>query len=607
MRNKDFLEKIIIFFISITVAILFTYPLVKNIGTYGAGFDEDAPYQIWHNWWLYFSLFVLKISPLSTNYIFHPQNIPLIFDANSFVFGALTLPIQWLTGNVVLASNLVFLLFFGLSGISMFSLSKYLLINKLRTNLYFFPAFLASFIFAFSPYTIAQALNGHTNLTTTVFIPLFILFLIKTIDSKSLVNPIIAGVVASLQLYNDFTYTGFLILTSGIIIGIEFLFRLQKSNVLESSINASKELIIKLFPIGVVSVLLSFPILLGVFEISKTGFRAGSPLWVQDIWSADLVSFFLPSDTSRFLKSISYTSPRGTVEGTSYLGLTIIFLFLLFTTQTIFGKNISREKKEPLRWILITVSVLIFALGPTLHLFGQSRFSFLGWNNLFLPLPWILIHKIPLIGEVQETSRLNPFLCVGIAVVSSFSLALLLENYRRKVIRILLSLLLLATVFIEYYPTQFPTTDLRAPEIYKEIAKDTSFFSVMVLPLGFNSGQIALGQSPIGSLQFYQTIHQKPSFRGTVARLPSWAFDYYRKLPVVKYFISPSGKPDEADFNSEEARRTFIDNLHVKYIVIHKKKYGKNIILGETENLIINVLKGYKIYEKEEIVAYKIK
>ncbi|MEK7610868.1 MAG: hypothetical protein AAB486_00660, partial [Patescibacteria group bacterium] len=157
-----------------SLAVLFTYPLILRLTTHGFGVDEDSPYHLWHNWWLYFSLFVQHTNPLYTNYIFSPQTIPLLYDANAFVFAALTLPLQFITKNVVLSSNLIFLLSFILSGLSMMTLARFVLKEKPFANLV---AVFSGFAFSFSPYVLAQATDGHTNLITVWIIPLYTLFL----------------------------------------------------------------------------------------------------------------------------------------------------------------------------------------------------------------------------------------------------------------------------------------------------------------------------------------------------------------------------------------------------------------------------------------------
>ena len=598
------------------IAAAFTYPLITKLTWHGFGIDEDAPYQIWHNWWLKFALLNLKQNPLWTDYIFHPQTIPLIYDANSFVFGALTLPLQFFTSALV-ASNIVFLLSFVLAGVSMHLLSRYL---KASLSV----SALMGLVFAFSPYTLAQAMDGHTNLTTTWLIPLYTLSFLKTLDSifqkeprrPTVVFSMATGLIAALQLYSDFTYTTFLIIETGLILTYFLAHTLNRQRELLqfSLFGLLKRLVGIGTVISVTAVTLSSPILLEIIKVSKVGPSVGSPLWVQNEWSADLKSYLRPPDRSTFFKTFSYTSPRGAIEGTVFPGYTILLLFLLAISTQILKHNRDLEElgenKSPFTdsrfWIFLSLSFFVFSLGPSLHYNGSFQFNGLGLKNVIFPLPWMLLHKVPLVGEAQEPARLNPFLILSLAVTTGLFLNFLSSKFKSRLrARFLIGLVTLA-ILVEYLPVPFPTTNLQTPDIYQKIALDQEKFSVLVLPLGFNSGNISLGKSPIGSLQYYQVVHQHPSFRGTVARLPTWAFDYYRKLPLIKFLLDPAASPDSQDQDKELVSDVIKNKLSVKYIVIHKDKY-ENGNWQKTDDFINDVLDLTKISDEEGVVGYKLR
>lgn len=598
MRGKTLRLYLLVGLFYLLIACLFTYPLILRLATHGFGVDEDSPYHLWHNWWLGYSLFNLHQSPLFTSYIFSPQNIPLIYDANAFVFAALTLPLQYLTHNVILASNVVFLFSFVLSGLSMFTLARFVLREKPYAKL---AAVFAGFAFTFSPYVLAQASDGHTNLITTWIIPLYTLFLLKTLreEKGQTRTALITGVLAAFQLYNDFTYTSFLIIETAVILAF-YLFRKSGSFNLKKVIAALFTMVKPLLTVGLTAAVLSLPILVEIAKIQKTGFRAGSPLWVQNEWAADLVSFFIPGGLSTFLRPLSYTALRGVVEGTQYLGWTVLVLAFL---SVVFDIK-ERSFRKPNLWYLMTLTLFILSLGPFLHIFGNYQFSVI--NVKFpIPLPWIFLHKVPLIGEVQETTRLNPFLMMALSLIAGGGMVRLFSLVAWQKAVFALYVITLGLLAVEFFPAPFPTTDLSAPKAYAQITADPGNFSVLSLPLGFNSGQVALGPSPIGSLQFYQVYYEKPSFRGTVARLPSWAFDYYRKLPLIKYFLNPSAAPDSEDLNGELVNKIFKEQLRIKYIVVHRDKY-KKFPIGESEKLITQVLGAKKIFDEGVISTYQL-
>ncbi len=608
MKKFKSLLPIILFYL--ILAILFTWPLVLNLNSHGFGVDEDSPYQIWHNWWLKFAIFDLKQNPLWTNFIFYPQKISLIYDANSFIFAALTLPLQFLT-SVVISSNIVLLLSFILSGLSMFFLAKRITSNSAVSAV-------AGLIFAFSPYTLSQAMDGHTNLTTTWIIPLYTLFLLKSIETPSIKSAIITGIFAALQLYSDFTYTTFLIIETVLIFSY-FLFRLIFQRNRLEKITTSSDTMIRIIVSGLIilftAVFISSPILSELIKVTKTGFKVGSPLWVQNEWGADLKAFLRPSDRSTLLKPLSYTPPRGTVEGTVFPGYTLIFLFLVGLlaktisrkkNHTVLENDSPRESEKLTLWIFLSLSFFILSFGPTLHYNGQFKFNIFGLRDLIFPLPWFILHKIPFIGEVQETARINPLLILSLAVVVSLLISAFLKKIRDAKTSAIIIISVTLLIIAEYLQVPFPLTDLRSPEIYKTIGNDNGQFSVLILPLGFNSGNVALGKSPIGSLQYFQVIHKHPSFRGTVARLPAATFDYYRNLPLIKYLIDPSRTPDEEDLESIQAYATIKNQLNVGYIIIHKNKY-EDKTYKKVQEVLERTLPLEFISEDEKTISYKLK
>lgn len=648
------------------LAILFTWPLASQITTHGFGINEDSPYHIWHNWWFKYSIFNLHQSPLYTNYIFYPQTIPLTFDANAFVFSALTLPLQPIFG-VLTASNIVFLLSFVLSGMGTFYLAKYALGRISPTDCHSerseeslglsqisiltptnIACFLAGLIYAFSPYTLSQAIDGHTNLTSTWIIPLYTLFLLKALRGVSPLNTkyqilntpesntdnnqnpgkkqvakysLIAGLFFALQAYNDLTYTAFTIILTGLILLIKAVsmyrydnnMKNKKLNIKNLIRDSLTHLIKPVIITGFISLILFLPVLIPTFKDYKKGINPSAPLWVQNVWSADLLAFLRPSTNSTIFNKIAFAPHQGSIEGTVFLGWTTLALCLIYLTSK--ALNVAGRKglgwfKGP--WLILAPSFFLLSLGPFLNINNHWQWILFD-KQIFIPLPFILIHKIPLIGGTQEPARFNPFLMMPLAILAAKGFLLLVSSLNSK-FKILNSWKLnlvfalpLTFIVLEFLQLPFPTTNLRPPKIYEIIANDPRPVAVLDLPLGFNSGNISLGYTPIGSLQYYQVIHQHASFRGTVARIPTWAFDYYRELPVIKYFLNPDKPPDEKDLNPILAKKTLKEKLNVGYIIVHRGVYKeKSIPFGKTEDLINNVLGARKIYEENNVVAYKL-
>lgn len=605
MNKKNFAFIICLFAAYLAIAVLFTWPLAKNITTHGFGVDEDSPYHIWHNWWLKYSIFDLKQSPLYTNYIFYPQTIPLAFDANAFVFGALTIPIQFLTGNVVFASNIVFLFSFALSGMGMYLLAFHFCQSKLASSI-------AGTMYAFAPYVFAQAISGHTNLTSIWILPFFALALEnlwqasrgKDIQKKKIIFLIsVTGLLIALQAYNDLTYTAFLIFFTGIYATGKVAFKIIKKTKLKEIVKP----LINLAIAGILSLLFFIPVLIPTLKTYQSGLKPDADLKTQAVWSADIMSFLRPPNFLKiFPNNWQFTAKQGTVEATVFTGYLPIILSVVVLALMIKGK-LKEEREILIIWLLVSACFFVFSLGPWLKFNNLTPTITLFKKAIPIFLPYTLLHKVPIIGGTQEPTRMNPFLMISLCVTSAIVIKELINKLKGGKKYPIATFLAALSIFAvgERLPSNFPITNLTAPEIYKQIAQDKEEFSVLILPVGFNSGQIALGQSPIGSLQFWQVIHKHPSFRGTVARLPAQNFDYYRELPLFKYLITPSSEPDSDDLNTELVRKVFKEQLKIKYLVIHLDKY-KKIPLGKTIELIEEVLGAKLLSAEGEIVTYEI-
>lgn len=252
--------------------------------------------------------------------------------------------------------------------------------------------------------------------------------------------------------------------------------------------------------------------------------------------------------------------------------------------------------------IFLSVSFFVLMLGPSLHY--HNRFVFrISDFDFILPLPYLLLHKIPFVGETQEPTRMFPFFILPASILVAVTLKKITEKFPRR-----LSFLLLASYFLlliyEYLPLPFPTTDLSPNPVFEMIRNDPEKKSVLVLPLGFNSGNYVLGQSPLGSLQFYQVYHQKPSFRATVARLPYSYFEYYQKLPLLPFLLDPSKEPRSEDLDKESVPRVFRNQLGIKYILVFENKYKRPI--GRTHEMIEKILGAQKFYDANGVKGYKL-
>ena len=155
----------------VVLALVMTWPLALGIHRDVPGDLGDSLLNLWILGWGAENLPRLLTGQIGfSDYwnanIFHPE--PLALALSEHLFGQVIqiLPVYWLTGNLILAYNLLFITSFALSGFGMYLLVRELLGEGGR----FSPAaFVAGLIFAFLPFRIAQV--AHLQSLSSQWMP----------------------------------------------------------------------------------------------------------------------------------------------------------------------------------------------------------------------------------------------------------------------------------------------------------------------------------------------------------------------------------------------------------------------------------------------------
>lgn len=576
-KNKSL---ILVSILYLLLTLFMTYPLVLNLKTHIPGISEDGPIHVWHLWWLKHSLFTLKSNPIVTNYVFWPQTINTIFDCHTFTNALISLPLQPIFG-LVLTSNLIIIASLTLSAIGAYLLAKYVLKDGLV-------AFASGIIFAFSPYIFAHLLDGHTNLITTWPIPFYLLFLLKTLKGLRWKDAIVAGIFLGALSMNDYTYTAFSLILTGLI----FLYYLLTS----WRRLVSFKTVSRLGLLFVIWFLIFSPLAIPALKAHFEGFSPGVSLWVQNFYAADLFWFLKPSPLHPLLGNLVPAPKLGIIESTVTLGWSVIFLSLVGAILIL----LSRKRKLGL-WVFLAVAFFVLTLGPSLHINGKSEWYF-GDFRLMIPLPFILVHVLPFIGGTQEPVRMTSVLMLPLAVLVAAALKSLTSKLPRfgKILAVEIAS---AVIIFEFLAIPFPLNDMKVPEVYSEIAADEDDFAVMSLPLGWNNNDEALGQTVLGNLQYYQVVHQHPIFRGTVARLPNENFDFYKKQPGMEFLIYPASCGYGMKEEEVAAVRQTLADFKVKYIVIFPRLFPSG---SEPDLSCFAWATGYEeFYNDLEVVGFR--
>ena len=155
----------------LALALVMTWPLALGVHRDVPGDLGDSLLNLWILGWGAENVPRLLTGQISlTDYwnanIFHPE--PLALSLSEHLFGQVVqiLPLYWISGNLILAYNLLFITSFALSGLGM-----YLLVRDLLGEGPGFSsaAFIAGLIFAFLPFRIAQV--AHLQSLSSQWMP----------------------------------------------------------------------------------------------------------------------------------------------------------------------------------------------------------------------------------------------------------------------------------------------------------------------------------------------------------------------------------------------------------------------------------------------------
>ena len=143
------------------LTIVFTYPLSIRPASDMLGDQPDFHLFLWTLGWTAHALVSNPLGILDAN-IFHPLKLTFAYSENLLGSGLLVAPIIWITGNAVLAVNLVSLTSVLLCGLGAFVLAR-------RLGLTVAAAYICGIVFAFSPPRFFRL--GQLHLTVVQWMP----------------------------------------------------------------------------------------------------------------------------------------------------------------------------------------------------------------------------------------------------------------------------------------------------------------------------------------------------------------------------------------------------------------------------------------------------
>ncbi len=596
------------------LTLILTWPWAANFGSAFPGsatwaFDEST--FVWNIWRFKHNLLDLGASPLHTTDIFWPLGIDLTLYTYNFLNALLGLPLL-LGINLPLASNATLLLAYVLSGYGTYLLILYLLPKNAAPIARRGAAFAGGAIYAFLASRAIFAALGHYDIVSTEFIPFFTLFFIKSLREPGFKNPILAGIFAALCLLAEMIFGVFLLFLGLILI----------ADHLRQQTAPRSPFAIRLLALGATAALIWSPVMLPILRAFAQGNFALTG-WGESLkLSADLVGWFTPTALHPLWGADWATRLREVQEGSApFNDVNTVFLGYGALALALAGAMAYRKRLTV--WIAAALIFAVFTLGPLLQIKGQFLFAL---DNLLreqgiaqditFPLPFALLHYIPVINANRVPARFSVVLGLSLATLAGFGAFWILRRIKKRSLLVGVTALLTVLVLFDVLSVPLPLTAAGTPDVYAKIGAEEADFTLLQLPLGWRNSFGVYGAERT-QIQYYQHVHQKPMLGGNISRAPAFKFDYYRNIPLFQAIAQtelPQSDPAVSAETLEKAKQQAADLMtlyNVGYVVIHQPIPGRKPYADTftaTRQLIFELLplENKATYLSPEAAAYKV-
>ncbi|HNS50124.1 MAG TPA: interleukin-like EMT inducer domain-containing protein [Anaerolineae bacterium] len=622
MRRRAALLHAALLALYAALAVLLTWPLVRHLSTHVPGsytwaFDEYT--FLWNSWWFRYALTELHQSPLHTGHIFYPLGISLILYTFNLFNAVVALPLQsFLTLPAI--SNLTFLAATALSGYGTFLLVRYLLLpggvqaDEADARPATAAAFLAGLVYAFGSYRMVYAAIGHYDLWSTQWIPFYTLYLVKTIREPRLRHALLAALLLVLVMLAEMSFGVFLAALTLILLAFALGQRGRRSETAAGCLAPAPGLGLRLALLVLVAGLLYAPLLVPILREMRAGYELAGWGDAQKL-SVDLFGLVTPAalhplggDWSTTLRQVQEGTSRFSDVNTVFLGWSALALALL-------GAVACRRRLAA--WITAALTFAVLSLGPLLQINGRSLFNLDGLETT-VPLPFLLLHYLPVVKANRVPNRFSVVLMLALAVLAAFGAYLLFRKLagcrptaHRRSLPALAFLLLAALLLFDGWSVPLPLTDARVPEVYDRLAADPADYAILQLPLGWRNSFGVQGAESTQT-QYYQSVHHKRLLSGNISRNPAYKFDYFSRVPVLESLIALEtyGAVDPERRASDRASAgEMLAFYDVRYVVVAPGIPGRPPYIDTRDAAVAyveEVLPVEKVYDGDGWLLYEV-
>ena len=478
-------------------------------------------------------------------------------------------------------------------------------------------AFLISLAYGYMTFLMLRL--GHLTYYSIYVFPWFYYCLLQLINKTSKTQKFIysfaTAIVLVLAFYHNLYYFIMLCLASSLL--LVYLFVFHRRQLIKITIKNIYWLLLVIF----LTFILVIPWLLILIDTYRFEGLPRTEGWGGAIkFSADLFGMFIPSSYGYFsgrygeLLQSSFTFASGIFENFTYPGLIILLTYLggliLLIKKTIKRKDLTIIGP----YIFTGLSFWTLTLGPFLQVFGRWHIPLDEEIKLIIPLPYIILHYIPLLNNIRSPGRLVVCFIFFSYIITAFVVDLYLKNKKTLFKTLFYSIIVLLFIFDHYFKYPTPPSYYYPNKIYQIINNDKNENTVMEAPSVIRDGFTYFGDE--GGFNFFvgQLKYKKPVLAGYFGRVPTFKRNYYINNPALGYFgrlmdenISTNGSIDKSDLlnwqqlDIKKAKES-LDFLDVAYYIVDNDKLYSASISANLVNLDFNKVmdeRNFSLWKRE--------
>lgn len=541
------------------------WPLLSVLSQNVYHLDSDPSIFLWNLSQVKEALLHFR-NPFFSDHLFYPVGDTLLFHTQAFFWGVVATPFL-LFFDVIPVYNSIEILTFALAAFCMF-----LLVHQITRN--WFGSFMAGFYFGFNPYSVSHL--DHLNLLSTFVFPLFFFFYwqIKECEhtekyEKKLIS---CAVVLLITFLADLQYLIFLLMIFVVLNALSFFFSMWRSTIKED--------------IKILTYFFVFAMpFIGLYALNFNGLGSVKvPLWEYSLWSADLMSFFVPSFFNSLLNPYVIrfvTSKYGYLGEQLYIGWTVIGLIL--GSLILFDKKMDPYKRSIVRVFLVCFFfAFVVSLGPTLK-FLQHQTN--------IRLPHYFLTGIPFFNSIRCVSRTFILGYFSLAIIIGICLTYVGEALRTRAASFFWCGLVAVFMVFEFFSASLVGCNSGdpaiTPRVFEDLNKTADNSAILQLPVGWSSGRWILGQRPM-IFNYYAMRTKKKDVGGMFARVSDSVQAFFTNNQFFKAMttLSMTGAVSNPEIIVPGLRQ-----YNIGYIILHEKR-----IEASTREGIVRTLKDLNCF-----------